>query len=81
LTTRTEHVEGGIALSCEAVLVGNGKQVGKTHHAGEKKILPCAYGLFGRVCPMDVQWSVLDASLFCGNKRFNVFGCFFVEFV
>jgi hypothetical protein len=28
---------------------------------------------------MDVGWSVLDASLFCGNKHFNVFGCFVVK--
>jgi hypothetical protein len=45
-------------------------------------IFPGAYGLlFGRVCAMDVQWSVLDACLFGGNKCFDVFGCFVVEFM
>ncbi len=48
------------------VPVGDGKQFGKACHAGKKMILPCAYGPFSRVCVMDVQWSVLDASLFCG---------------
>jgi hypothetical protein len=30
---------------------------------------------------MDVQWSVLDACLFGGDKRFDIFGCFVVEFM
>jgi hypothetical protein len=46
-----------------------------------KMIFLCAYGPFGGVCAMDVWWSELDASLFCGNKRFDVFGCFVVKFV
>ncbi len=75
------HVEGGIAMSCEAAPVGNGKQFGKARHVGEKMILPCAYGPFSRVCALDVRWSVLDASLFHGNKHFNIFGCYVVEFV
>jgi hypothetical protein len=37
---RTEHVEGGIALSCESAPVGNGKRVEKAHHASKKMILP-----------------------------------------
>ena len=56
--------------------VDNGKQFGKARHASKKMVLPCAYSLFGRVCAMDVRWSVLDVSLFRGNKHFNVFGCF-----
>ncbi len=44
-------------------------------------IVPCVHGLFGRVCAMDVRWTVLDASLFRGNKCFNVFGCFVGEFM
>ncbi len=50
-------------------------------HPSKKVILPCAYGTFGKVCAMDVRGSVLDASLLCGNKRFNILGCFVVEFV
>jgi hypothetical protein len=37
-------------------------------------ILPCAYGLFGGVCAMDVRWSVLNASLFSGDNHFDVLG-------
>jgi hypothetical protein len=74
LTTQTKNDEGGIALSCEVAPVGDGKQFGKARHAHEKMILPCVYGLFGRVCAMDVRWSVLNASLFRGDKHFNVFG-------
>jgi hypothetical protein len=72
-----EHVESGIALSCEVTPVGNGKKFGKAHHAGEKMNLYCVNGLFGGVCVMDVWWSILDVSLFHGNKLFDVFGCFF----
>ncbi len=50
-------------------------------HAHKKVILPCAYGTFDRVCAIDVWRSVLDASLLCGNKRFDIFGCFIVKFV
>jgi hypothetical protein len=42
-----EHVEGGIALSCEAAPVGNWKQFGKACHAGKKMIFPFMYGSFG----------------------------------
>jgi hypothetical protein len=44
-------------------------------------IFPGAYGLFGRVCAMDVRWSVLDACLFGGNKRVDVLGCLIVKFM
>ncbi len=89
LTTRTEHVEGDIALSCEPAPVSNKKRFGKAHHtgkrkarhAGKKMIFSGAYGPFGGVCAMDVSWSVLDACLFGGNKRFNFFECFAVEFM
>jgi hypothetical protein len=30
---------------------------------------------------MDIWWSVLDVCLLSGNKRFNVSGCFLVEFM
>ncbi len=30
---------------------------------------------------MDVRWSILDASLFGGDKCFDVFGCIIDEFV
>jgi len=30
---------------------------------------------------MDVRGGVRDASLLCGNKRFDILGCFVVEFV
>ncbi len=79
--TQMEHVEGGIALSCESAPFGNGKQFGKALHADKKMILPDAYGLLCGVCAMDVQWSVLNASLFSGNKHFDFFGCFVVEFM
>ncbi len=39
------------------------------------------FGRSNRVCAMDVQGSVLDASLFRGNKCFDILGCFVVEFV
>jgi hypothetical protein len=65
--------EGDIALSSEAAPIGDGKQFGKACHASKKMIFPCGYGLFGGVCAMDVWWSVLDASLFHGDERFNVF--------
>jgi hypothetical protein len=68
-------------MSCEAAPVGNGKWSGKARNAGEKMNLPCAYGLFGGVCAMDVQGSVLNASLFCGDKHFDVSECFVVKFV
>jgi hypothetical protein len=71
--TWAKHVECGIALNCEAAPVGDGERFGKACHAGKKMIFPCAYSLFGRVCAMDVRWSVLNASLFSGNKRFDVF--------
>ncbi len=58
MTTQTKYVEGGIALSCEASPVGNRKQFGNAHYASKKMILPCPYGLFGRVRAMDVRWSV-----------------------
>jgi hypothetical protein len=44
-------------------------------------ILPYVYGPFGGICAMDVWWSVLDASLFSGDKSFDVFRCFIVKFV
>jgi hypothetical protein len=49
--------------------------------SGKKVILPCAYGTFGRVCAIDVQGSVLDASLLCVDKPFDILGCFIVKFV
>jgi hypothetical protein len=73
LITRTKHVECDIALCFEVAPVGDGERFWKACHAGKKLILPCAYGTFGRVCVMDVWGSVLDASLFRGNKRFEVF--------
>jgi hypothetical protein len=79
--TRADHVEGGIALRCEPAPVSNGKGFGKAHHAREDMIFPCAYGLFGGVCAMDVRWSALNACLFSGNKGFNIFGCFVVNFM
>jgi hypothetical protein len=81
LTTQMEHVEGGIALRCEPAPVGNEKRFGKAHHAGKKMLFPGVYGPFGGVCAMDVQWSVLDACLFDGDKCFDVFKCFVVEFI
>ncbi len=54
LTTRTYHVEGGIALSCKATPVCNGKRFGEACHAGKKMILPCVYGPFGGICAIDV---------------------------
>jgi hypothetical protein len=76
-----EHVEGGIAMRCEPTPVSYGKRLGKAHHASKEMIFPGAYGLFGRVHAMDVRWSVLDLWLFGGDKCFNVFGCFVVEFM
>jgi hypothetical protein len=61
--------------------LGDGKQFGKARHSVKEMILPCASGLFGRICAMDVQWSVLNASLFHGNKCFDIFGYFIVKFV
>jgi hypothetical protein len=66
-------------LSCEAAPVGNGKQFGKARHVSKKMILPCACGPISGVCAIDVWWSVLDASLFCGNnirssKQNDVYG-------
>ncbi len=81
LTTRMEQVEGGISMRCEMAPVSNGKRFGKAHHAGKKIIFPGAYGPFGRVCAMDVQWSALDACLFGGDKCVKVSGCFVVKFV
>jgi hypothetical protein len=52
--------------------VGIGEGFWEACHAGEKMILPCVYGLFGRVFAMDVWGSVLDASVFHGNKRFDI---------
>jgi hypothetical protein len=59
-------------LHCQAATVGNGEGFLEACHAREKMILPCAYGLFGGVWAMDIWGSVLDASVFCGNKRFDV---------
>jgi hypothetical protein len=72
---------GWYCLSCEAAPVGDGKQFGKAHHDGKTMNLPCVYCLFGGVCAMHVRWSVLDASSHFGDKHFDVFGCFVVEFV
>jgi hypothetical protein len=58
-----------------------GKRFGKAHHAGKEMIFPGVDGLFGRVRAMDVRWSVLDACLFGGDKSFNIFGSFIVEFM
>jgi hypothetical protein len=71
LTIWAWHVEGGITLSCEAAPVCNEKIFGNACHASKKMILPCVYGSFGGVCVMDVQWSVLNVSLFSGDKRFD----------
>jgi hypothetical protein len=38
LTTGMEHVEGGIALSCELAPVSYGKKFGKACHAGKEMI-------------------------------------------
>jgi hypothetical protein len=79
--TRTEHVEGDIALLCELAPVCYGKRLGKAQHAGDEMVFPGAYGLFGRVCAMDVWQSVLDAWLFGGKESFNIFGSFIVKFM
>ena len=47
-------VECGIVLRYEAAPVGNGEGFWEACHAGAKMILPCACGLFGGVCDMDV---------------------------
>ncbi len=45
-------------------------------------ILPCAYGMFGKVGAKNVQGtSVLDASFLRGDKSFDILGCFIGEFV
>jgi hypothetical protein len=76
-----KHVEGGIVLWCEPPPVCYGKRFGKAHHAGKEMFFPGASGLYGGVCVMNVYQSVLDACLFGGNKRFDVFGSFVVEFM
>ncbi len=72
MTTQLWHVECGIALSCEVAPFDYGERFWKANHTGKKMILPCAYGTFGGVCAMYVWGSVLDASLFHGNKHFDV---------
>ena len=77
--TWSQHVEVGIALGCKATPVSDGKRLGEACHAGNEMVLPCAYGPFGKICAIDVWWSVLDASLFCGNnirssKQNDVYG-------
>ncbi len=63
----------------EPAPVSDGKCFGKAHHASKKMIFPGVYGPFGRGSCNGWQWSVLDACLFGGNKRFDVFGCFVVD--
>ncbi len=81
LTTWTDHVEGGIALGCKPAPVCYGKIFGIACHASKEMIFPGVYGLFGGVCAMDVQRSVLDACLFGGNKKCNIFGSYVVKFM
>jgi hypothetical protein len=59
-------------LSCVAAPVGDGIRFGKACLAGKKMVLPCANGPFGGACAMDVRSSVLNASLFNGDKSFDV---------
>jgi hypothetical protein len=81
LMTWTEHVEVGTALWCDPAPVCYGKRFGKARHASKEMIVLGADDPFGRVCALDVQWSVLDVCLLGGNKGFNVFGSFVVEFL
>ncbi len=59
-------------MSCVAAPVGDGIRFEKACHAGKKMILQCANGPFGRACAMDVRSSVMNASLFNGDKGFDV---------
>ncbi len=49
-----------------------GKDYVRPAMPARKMILPCAYGLFGGVCEMDVWGSVVDASVFRDDKGFDV---------
>jgi hypothetical protein len=72
LTTRAEHVEGGIALFGEAAPVRNGEGLWEAGNARKKLIFPGAYRPFRRVSAMHVRWSVLDARLLPLDEFFDI---------
>ena len=81
LTTRAEHVEGGIALFCEAAPVRNWEGLWEAGNAHEEVIFPGAYRPFRRISAMLVRWSVLEARLLPLDEFFNLVRCLIVHFV
>ncbi len=59
MATWPEHIDGVIALVCEAVPVGDGEGFGMASDTREEVIFPRTNGSFGRVGAMDIRWGVL----------------------
>ena len=81
LTTRAEHVEGGIALLGESAPVCNREGLWEAGNARNEVVFPGAYCPFGRISLMHVWWGVLEAHLLSLDEFFNVVRCFVVHFV
>jgi hypothetical protein len=72
LTTRAEHVEGGIALFGEAAPVCNGEGLWEAGDSREEVILPSAYCPFCWIGAVHVRWSVLKASVLPLDEFFDL---------
>ena len=72
LTTRAEHVEGGIALFGEAAPVCNGEGLWEAGDARDEVVFPGVYSPFRRISSMHVRWSGLEACLLPLDDFFHV---------